>query len=281
MEQELIKILILEIKSKTQIEDLEYKYIEEKLEKFFLRHGDIRNKLYGEFKQKKDKIIKSKLFKEVVKEIRKEVGQVYGQFLTQDFSKKFKLLDKAKSHTNIIHLLKLHKSTRERMDFYEEIYPVIEAWHKPTHIADLCCGINPVGMIFLESEPKYFAADLNPNDMFFLNEFFDKFEIDGYAKNYDISKLEFLEDENFKKAETVFLFKALDSIEEVKKNLSKELLEKLPQKYIVVSFPTKSLVAKKDVKSEKRNWLRNFISEKNWKLEEFEVENEVFFMIEK
>ena len=33
------------------------------------------------------------IFKEVLKEIRKEIGQVYGQFLTQDFNKKFKLLD--------------------------------------------------------------------------------------------------------------------------------------------------------------------------------------------
>ena len=90
-----------------------------------------------------------------------------------------------------------------------------------------------------------------------------------------------MEDKGFQECDLVFLFKALDSFEQIKKNVSKELLEGIDSKHIVVSFPTKSLISKKEFKIEKRNWLINFINKKEWKYEQFEVENEVFFLIRK
>lgn len=286
MNLNLQNFLLTEIKSKTQISELDDDYILNKLQSYFLTNGDIRKKLEKEFLEKQQKIIKSKQFKEVVKEIRKEIGIVYGSFLTQDFTKKEKLLENIKNKNEIVELLKLHKSTRERVDYYEKIYKQIFMWYTPKiGICDLACGLNPLSYILIEeiikTKPYYYASDLNPKDMDYLNSFFKKFKINGIAKSYDITTMSFLLDKKFQECDLVFLFKALDSFEFAKKNISKEILEKLPQKYIVVSFPTKSLVSKEEFKIEKRNWLFNFLNKKGWNYQTFEVENELFILINK
>ena len=286
MDKILINLLLIEIKAKSQISELEDNYILEKLNSYFLTNGDIRKKLEKEYEVKKDKISKSKNFKEIVKTIRKDIGIVYGSFLTSEFSKKEKLLENIKNKDEIFELLKLHKSTRERVNFYDEIYKQIFIWYTPkSGICDLACGLNPLSYFMFENKlPKnfsFFVSDLNPKDMNYLNLFFKKFKINGVAISYDITNLKFLEDKNFRSCDLVFLFKALDSFESAKKNISKEILEKIPQKHIVVSFPTKSLVSKEEFKKEKRNWLFNFLDKNGWKYETFEVENELFILITK
>lgn len=281
----LINLLIQEIKSKKQIENLENELIKEKITKYFLTNGNIRKKLEQEYKKKQEKIIKSKTFKEILKIIRKEIGIIYGSFLTQDFTKIEKLLEQTNTLEESKELLKLHKSTRERINHYDEIYNKIFDWRKPQKIGDLCCGLNPIAISIIQEKlnylPEYFASDINPKDMNILNNFFQKFEIKGAAKSYDLTKTNIIEDKEFQKCDLVFLFKALDSLEFIKKNCTKELIQKIQAKNIVVSFPTKSLVSKKDFKMEKRNWFIRFIEENNYKYQTFEIENELFFLIEK
>lgn len=285
MDEKLSQLLLNEIKSKKQIKGLEDKYIKNKFEKYFLTNGDIRKKLEKEFEKKSDKIIKNKIFKIVIKSIRQEIGIVYGSFLTEDFLKKDKILTKIKSNQYIYTLLKLHKSTKERLDFYPEIYEKIFNWYKPEIIADLACGLNPLAYNYIPNNKnqkiKYLATDLNPNDMNFLNEAFKKLEIPATAKNYDITTLEILKDKQFQSADLVFLFKALDSLEKIKKNISKQLITNLNAKKIVISFPTKSLISKKIFKIEKRNWFFNFLEKENYNYEKFEIENEIFILITK
>ena len=117
--------------------------------------------------------------------------------------------------------------------------------------------------------------------MNFYNLFFSKFAIDGIAKNYDAVELKFLDDDNFKSCDLVFLFKALDSFEFVKHDVSKDILKRISAKRIVVSFPTKSLVSKQVFKIEKRNWLFNFLERQGWSYSKFEVDNELFVLIDK
>lgn len=285
MKPELKTLILNEIKLKSQIKDLENDFILEKINKFFLTNGNLRKRIDEEFETKEKKIIKSKTFKEIVKRIREEIGIIYGSFLTQDFKKKEKLLEKVNSKEDTLELLKLHKSTRERVEFYQEIYSKIFNWYMPEKIADLACGLNPLSYSIIEEKldysPEYFASDLNPADMKFLNEYFNKFDIKGIAKAYDITNLKILEDKEFQTCDLVFLFKALDSFEEVKRGISQELLIGINAKHIIVSFPTKSLVSKTEFKNQEKGWLKKIIEENKWNYYQFEVENEKFFLIEK
>ena len=66
-----------------------------------------------------------------------------------------------------------------------------------------------------------------------------------------------------------------------KRNISKEILDKVPMKKIVVSFPKKSLVKNSDFDMRRRNWLFKFLEKREWRYEKFEVENELFILITK
>jgi hypothetical protein len=304
MESELETLLLNEIKSKSQIQFLEESFILNRLQQFFLTNGDKRKKLETEYSSKKDKIIKSKIFKEVLKTIREEIGILYGSYLTSQFSKKETILEKYNSNNisknlkenkkHVLHqeqkpidiLLSLHKSSKERIDYYYQVYSKIFSWYQPKKgIADLACGLNPLSYSEITEENKknlsFYVSDLNPKDMEFLQTFFLSENINGIAKAQDITQMHFLEDKEFQVCDLVFFFKALDSFESIKRNISKEILEKIPQNHIVVSFPTKSLGSKKEFKSEKRNWFRNFLAKVEWIYEEYEIENEMFFLIEK
>ena len=278
--QEILDLLLKKIKSKPQIKHLEDEFILERIRKFLKTNGDVRVKLEKEFKLNQDKITKSKVFKEIVKAIRWEIGIIYGSFLTRDFPKKKKLIE-----NNYKDLLKLHKSTKERIEFYEEIYKHIFKWCKPKKIGDLGCGLNPISYEIIEKnlkyKPKYFASDLNSEDIKFLNNYFDLNGIKGKAEVYNITNLEILNDKEFKDCDLIFLFKVLDSFEFIKKNISKKLLDEIKSKHIVVSFPMKSLISKKTFDFSKRNWFKNYLNKMNWDCEVFEVENEIFYLIKK
>jgi 16S rRNA (guanine(1405)-N(7))-methyltransferase len=276
---ELKKILTDEILNTKNLKSLDYDYVYSKLEKFILTYGDIFKKLRLHVEKKGlYGIEKNKYFKEIVKRIRSELNIVYSSYLTNDFFKKNLDLD-------VNDLLKLHKSTKERFEFFDEIYSKIFNWYTPKKIADLACGLNPLSYFLIKGslgkDVKYFASDLSSNDMDFVQSFFDKNKIDGVAKGYDITKLDFLEDCDFKASDLVFLFKALDSFEEVKKDISKEILDKIPANKIVISFPTKSLQSKVKFKIERRNWLFNYLKRRGWEYETFEVDNELFILVSK
>jgi len=117
--------------------------------------------------------------------------------------------------------------------------------------------------------------------MDFLNNFFKKFNIDGIAKNYDLTNLDFINEKELVNCDLAFFFKSFDSLEEIKRGITKEILEKIPIKNIIASFPTRSLVSKKEFKNKEKGWLKKIIEENNWRYEQFEVENEIFFLIEK
>lgn len=283
IDKNLSDIFLKEIKSKKQLEGLSNEFILEKLNKFLLTNGQTNKKLNQHIKEKGlEKIEKNKLFKEVVKEIRSEIGILYGCFQTKDFNKKEKLLEKINEPEKLNQILFCHKSSRERSEYYEEIYKKIFQWYKPKKIADIACGLNPLTYFYLpEKNIEYVACDLNKNDMDFVQNFFNKFKIKGTAKAYDVTTLEILEDKDIQSSDLIFLFKALDSFESLKKNISKEIIQNLKAKKIVVSFPTKSLISNIEFKKEKRNWFYNFLKDTNYIFEEFEIENELFILISK
>jgi 16S rRNA (guanine(1405)-N(7))-methyltransferase len=280
MQEELVKLLLDEISKKKELKAVTKEFILKRLQQFFLTNGDIRKKLEKQFEQKQDQITKDSTFKSVVKSLRTELGIVYGSFLTSKFFKKDKILESKPEE-----ILLCHKSSRERISLYQEIYSKIFSWYQPKKILDIACGLNPLSYPIISSilkyNPYYCCCDLNQEDMNFIQYFFISQSIPGIAKAYDCTNLSFLSDKEFTGYDLVFLFKALDSFETISKNISKELIETLSCSHIVVSFPTQSLKAKISVKKEKRAWFYTFLKQKNYEYIEFEVENELFICIKK
>ena len=78
----------------------------------------------------------------------------------------------------------------------------------------------------------------------------------------------------------IFLFKVLESLEYFKRNVSKEIIQKLKTKYIIVSFDKKSLSGK-EIRKKGRSWFRRILSELNLSYEVFDYGDEIFFVIKK
>jgi hypothetical protein len=85
-----------------------------------------------------------------------------------------------------------------------------------------------------------------------------------------------------KRPRIVFLFKVVDSLEVVKRDYSKDLLQEIVPLVdrVVVSFATHSLGARKKF-SVQRGWIVNFIKERFKILDDFELGGERYLIFEK
>lgn len=145
----------------------------------------------------------------------------------------------------------------------------------PKKIVDLGAGINPLSYKQLRCTPEYIAYDINNEFVKKTNEFFRKNRINGKAFCKDILQIELPE------ADVYFLFKLLESVELIKSHkTSEELIKRIPAKWSVVSFSTKTLSGKQ-MNVPKRRWFELMLKRLNYKYESIETENELFYVIRK
>jgi hypothetical protein len=211
--------------------------------------------------------------------VRKILREVYGAFKKKEFHKREIILDEIKSLNDIekhIKILKLHRSTSERLPYYFEIYGnILENTDKIDSLLDLGAGLNPFSMPFMHFKvKKYYAIEITEEDVEFINRYFKRLNIDGHAFVKDLTKVD-----NLPKVDVCFMFKLVDTLESLKKDVTKELLSKIKCRWLIVSFATKSLGGKKTISKKRSVWFKRLIKDYNYKT--FEVENEFFYIIKK
>lgn len=263
--------LIKKIIDKKDLNNLPNKIVLEKLEKH------LTPKIKTKYEELGTRFFRSKEFTILKKQVRNELREIYGVFYEKgDRNKLLNELIKNPSTINHLKLLELHKSSKERIPYYDIIYKKIFAiTGKPKTILDLASGYNAFSYPFMNVNAKIISVDLSDKDASFIQQYYDRSGINGTAIALDLTKETSLKHLRDWKVDVCFLFKALDSIESVKRNFSKELLEAINAKYTIISFPTKSLGGKKEIKTERRKWL-----EKKFTIQEkFELANEIFYII--
>jgi len=265
------------IKHKKELSGIDSKFIEDLLDKYISKNNGIWAKIISH-----PRLDKSRELKILVKDIRKILREIHGAF-NIDINKRKKLiaeleiLVKANAPQNELEevhkqLLLTHKSTRERLPYYCEIYKrIFEITGKPISILDIASGLNPMSIIFMGiTNVKYVAMELTQEDCDFLKDYFEIMHINGTA-----IKMNLIEQQDFPKTDVCFVFKALDSLEAIERNISKKILEHINSKYIIVSFPKKTLSGK-ELGTKRLSWFKKLA--KNPVV--FEVENEIFYLIQ-
>jgi hypothetical protein len=179
-----------------------------------------------------------------------------------------------------------HISTRERFDFYQEVYEKIfcNVGKKEISIIDLGCGINCLSYEFFPKNKKinYVGIEGVNQLVDVVNNYFQLNKIKN-AKAINESLFELDEIKKILKKEKspkiCFLFKVLDSLEMVEKDYSKKLLKEISKEcdFAVVSFATKSFFKKVPFKV-KRNWIKGFIEDNFDILDEFEIGSERYII---
>jgi hypothetical protein len=197
-------------------------------------------------------------------------------------------------------ILRKHISTRERLDYYKEIYQRIFREHKKASVIDLGAGINGFGYSYFKEmgiQVDYIAIESVGQLVELMNFYFKKnklhakgihlslFELDkvkkiiGSETKFQTSSLKNQERKKEKIPKFVFLFKVIDALESLKPNYSKELISevvKISDK-MIVSFATKSLGSREKFKAN-RNWISEFIYE-NFKVsDDFELGGERYLI---
>ena len=175
--------------------------------------------------------------------------------------------------------LRKHLSTRERLNYYPEIYKKLFGSLNEFSLIDLGSGINGFSYKFFPKKRRidYTAIEAVGQFVDLMNFYFEKNNFNARAIHeslFNIEKIKSLIKE-CKSPRVVFLFKVIDSLEMIERDYSKKLLEEIVPlcDKIVVSFATKSMI-KKDKFKANRKWIIDFIEEKFELIEDFEMGGE-------
>jgi len=286
--KKLRELLVSKIIEKKELQNLNKSFIDKELALYILQNKKLYTKIKIKFESETHKVEKSKEFKKLIKEVRSRLRELFSVFYEKDFENTTNLLNTL-TKTNVdeicFEILKLHRSSNERLRNYEEIYDNIAELTKlkPKLILDLACGYNAFSYSFIKESfqcsPEYICCDIGDRDIELFNKFFKKVRINGMAFYCDLTaNREAITNIN---VDICFLFKALDSLETVSKYISETILKEINTKYFVVSFPTKSIGGNKVINPSKRAWFYKLLEKLNYTYEEFSIHNEMFLVIKK
>jgi hypothetical protein len=270
------------IKQKPELKALDDAFVNSYLKKIYLSLGSFDLEKYSSFKQ----CLRSKKTKELISTTRKDLRTVFGLFVVNPLNKKIINSLQSFDDDQIDDILSSHRSTEERLPFYSSIYPLIFDKLKTLglqadySLLDIACGYNPFAYKFLPFKPqKYLACDLSSSEMSLVNDFFSQTKISGSAFGADAISEQFflwLETNSF---DLCFLFKALDSFEQVQRHISKKLLSMIKSKFFVVSFSLVSIGGNSQIQANKRTWFERFCERNGWQFETVQVPNEIYYVI--
>ncbi|MFH1585661.1 MAG: hypothetical protein ABIB79_02755 [archaeon] len=179
-------------------------------------------------------------------------------------------------------ILRKHLSTRERLIYYEKLYKrLFRGFNNENSVIDLGAGVNGFSYNYLPKGVNYVAVEAIGQLVDLMNNYFKTKITKGNAFHFSLFELEKVKNiiAQQKRSRVVFLFKTLDSLEMLKRDYSKELLNEIVPltDKIVVSFATKSMISRKSFKVN-RNWIIKFIEENFEVLDNFEWGDEKYIV---
>jgi 16S rRNA (guanine(1405)-N(7))-methyltransferase len=229
-----------------------------------------------------------KTFKEAVKETKNRLHQIAGAYLDSRPRYETWLAELSSAQAEgapagravCRKIMEHHASTRERLPILETFYTTMLAELPPIRCAlDVACGLNPLAIPWMPLAPDaaYFACDIHTDQTQFLNRLFPLFGIDGVAETRDV-----IADPPPQTADLALVLKLLPVLEQQEKGSDLRLLRALKARYLLVSFPTRSLGGRGKGMTE--NYAARFLAmtaTENWALKRFEFATELAFLVAK
>jgi len=173
--------------------------------------------------------------------------------------------------------LAFHASTKERGQELENLYKKLFAHiGQPKTIADLACGIHPLGLPFmgLPKDTAYCAYDLHQSRAEFLHIYITELGYGGGCFHQDI-----LTSPPHMHFDAAFFFKEAHRFEKRQPGSTVQLLDGINAAKKVVSLPMQSLGTASDLSPWYEKTLREYASGKGVDFSSFTFGNEVFYVI--
>ncbi len=173
-----------------------------------------------------------------------------------------------------------HASTRERLPVLDEFYATALREIAPVHsVIDIACGLNPLAIPWMPLAPDatYYAYDMYDDMMAFIAEFFRMIGRRGQALAGDVLSLP-----SFPEAELALFLKAIPCLEQMDKAAAHRLMDILPTRYILVSFPVSSIGGRdKHMRVNYEAHFAELVRSKPWRVQRFAFSTELAFLVTK
>lgn len=181
--------------------------------------------------------------------------------------------------TNSFDKLQNHSSTKEREKFLDEFYKYIfsEIGDVET-IIDVACGMNPLTYPYMKTNADYVGFDIDENVIRLVDSEIRKTNFSNKIKVFsgDIYEIDEIT------SDVCFLFKIVPLLEQQKKGSTEEIIKKIKSKYIVITFPTKSLSnIEKGMDLFYTEFMYKIIQKLNCQYDKRSFENESVFIVKK
>jgi 16S rRNA (guanine(1405)-N(7))-methyltransferase len=229
-------------------------------------------------------LAKRRNLKEAIKATKDTLHQVAGAFQSLDmpYARWLTDLQEAKLQGDLRpvcrDIMARHASTRERLPILDELYAAIFAELPPVaSVLDLACGLNPLAIPWMPLAPgaTYHACDIDGEMMAFVGSFLSVVGIQGSAIVCDVTQTVPPEP-----TDLAFLLKAIPCLEQIDKNVGRRLLENIPARNIVVSFPGKSLGGRhKGMPAHYEAHFQELIAGMDWAVRRIVFPTELVFVI--
>lgn len=172
-----------------------------------------------------------------------------------------------------------HASTRERLDILQPFYATTLAGLPPVRtVLDVACGFNPLAWPWMPfgEDVEYIACDIYVDLIQFIQRFMAIAGMDGRAEVRDVISRppEYT-------ADLALILKSLPCLEQVDKTAASHLLDTIQARYLLVSFPARSLGGRR--KGMVENYEAHFhdlVAGRGWSVERFQFETELAFLVE-
>lgn len=228
--------------------------------------------------------------KQLIKNIRKELHLSYASFQTKKKFQRKKYLQQIQKKLDkdlTEKLLLITLSTKERLKDYPILYKkIFKITGQPKSVIDLGCGLNPTSFPYMNlanKKLKYYAYDIDEEDINFLNDYFTvmkKHGLNGRAAILDLRNKEKVS--TLPSSDIIFLFKVIDVLDKKDHKTSEELIKTLITKtnFIVASFATRTITRKK-MNFPTRKWFELMLERNNLTFQTIETDNEIYYIVGK
>jgi len=229
--------------------------------------------------------------KEAVKATKNKLHQVGGAYLDAQipYEKALQRLENGQDQSVVCQeLMRLHKSTNERLPILAQFYETIFAQLPPIHsVLDIASGLNPLAIPWmpLAKNATYTAYDIYADMMGFLQQAFPLLGVQGKAECQDV-----ISQPPTEQVDLALILKALPVLDQVDKTAVSNLLNTIQAQYILVTFPIKSLGGRDkgmaaNYEAQFDQWVNGLSPRKSgsrlWHIQQFNFATELAFLIHK
>ncbi len=178
-----------------------------------------------------------------------------------------------------------HASTRERIGllghFYQDIFAITGV---PATVLDVACGMHPLSIPWMDlpSEAVYHAYEIDADLVDGLNGFLDAIGLVAAGAERPVRLQDVICTPPEERGDLAFLMKMVPCLERREKGIAVRLIEDLRVRYVVVTFPVRSLAGRS--KHMPEFYARTFtemVAGRGWTLIEVPIDGELVFVVDK